>query len=106
MVNETTIHGLAEKITKSLADQGKLIEAGWQCYRLLCLKMQPHETRDDLREAFLAGAEHVFSSIIGMLDPGTEETDADLHRMDRLHAELETVRKTLTLKYGRTAGSA
>jgi hypothetical protein len=102
----TTIRTLAERITRSLVDQGKLIEAGWQTYRLLCLHTPPHEARDDLREAFLAGAEHVFSSMITMLDPGTEETDDDMRRMDQLHAELEPVRKTLTLKYGRTAGSA
>jgi hypothetical protein len=104
--NPTTIQTMAEKHTRSLAEQGKLIEAGWQTYRLLCLKTPPHESRDDLREAFLAGAEHAFSSMITMLDPGQDETEGDLRRMDRLHAELEPIRKTLTLKYGRTAGSA
>jgi hypothetical protein len=32
--------------------------------------------------AFMAGAEHVWSSVINMLDPGEEPTDADMRRMD------------------------
>lgn len=105
-VSQTTVAAVAERLTRSLADQGKLLEAGWQSYRLLCLKIPPHEGRDDLREAFLAGAEHTFASIINMLDPESEPTEADMRRMDMLHSELEPIRKMLTLKYGRTAGSA
>lgn len=97
---------LAERVTRDLADQGKLLEAGWQAYRLLCLQVPPHEARDDLREAFMSGAEHLFASIMSMLDPGTEETPDDMRRMDRLNDELEPIRQGLRLKYGRTAGSA
>ena len=100
-----TIQRLAERITRDLVDQDKLLEAGWQLYRLLCLKVPPHEARDDLREAFLAGAEHLFSSMIVMMEPGTEATENDLRRMDTINVELDQVRKTLRLKYGRTAGS-
>jgi hypothetical protein len=96
----------AEIITRALANEGRLLEAGWQVYRLLCLRMPPNEIRDDLREAFLAGCEHTFTSMIGMLDSGEEPTEADLHRMSMLHTELEPITKTLRLKYGRTAGSA
>jgi hypothetical protein len=105
-MSDNRIRDLAERLTKQLADNGKLLEAGWQSYRLLCLKLPPHVASDGLREAFMAGAEHTFASIINMLDPGSEETEADLKRMDLLHAELEPVRRTMTLKYGRTAGRA
>jgi hypothetical protein len=97
---------VAERLVRRLADEGLLIEAGWQTYRLLFLKLPPHEPRDDLKEAYLVGAEHVFASIINMLDPGIEETEADISRMDALHTELEPIRKVLTLKYGRAAGRA
>ena len=100
------IQAAADKLVRSLADGGQLIAAGWQAYRLLCLKTPPHEARDDLREAFMAGAEHTFTSMLGMLDPGEKETEADMQRMVRLDAELEPVRRMLKLKYGRTAGSA
>jgi hypothetical protein len=100
------VQKLADRIAKDLADEGKLLEAGWQIYRLLCLKAPPHEACDDLREAFMAGAEHLFASIIQMLDPEAEPTENDLNRMNLLLAELEPVQKALRLKYGRTAGSA
>ena len=95
-MSDETIRRMAERLVPDLVDQGKLLEAGWQIYRLLCLKLQPHEARDDLREAFMAGAETLFSSIVGMLDPG----------MDRIDKELEPVRAHLKLKYGRTGGHA
>lgn len=101
-----TIRKLAERLTKDLADQGMLLEAGWVGYRLLCLKVPPHERADDKREAFMAGCEHTFASIISMMEPDAEPTDTDLARMDKLHKELEPVRRHLKLKYGRTAGSA
>jgi hypothetical protein len=105
-MSDEGIRRLAERLTRTLADDGKLIEAGWQAYRLLCLKLQPHDAADPLREAFMAGAEHLFASMMNMLDPGLEETPDDMRRLDRLHAELEPVREMLQLKYGRTAGSA
>jgi hypothetical protein len=96
----------ASIITRMLADEGKLLEAGWQVYRLLCLRMPPHENREDLQEAFMAGCEHTFASMIGMLDSEEEPTDADMQRMNMLHAELEPITAKLKLKYGRTAGRA
>ena len=106
MSDDHRVREAAERLTKALADQGLIIAAGWQTYRLLCLRLLPHETREDLQEAWMASAEHLFSCMVSMLDPGVEETDADLRRMDRLHEELKPIRQTLKLKYGRTAGSA
>lgn len=105
-MSDNPIRDMAERLTRDLTAQGKLLEAGWQIYRLLCLKLPPHVAGDDLREAFMAGAEHIFSSILTAMDPGEEPTDDDMLRMDRLNDELEPVRRTLRLKYGRTTGSA
>jgi hypothetical protein len=97
---------LADRLSKALADEGRVVAAGWQIYRLACLKIPPHEARDDLREAFEAGAEHLFGTMMSMLDPGTEETPADMARMDRLNDELKPIRQRLQLKYGVTMGRA
>jgi hypothetical protein len=97
---------MAENITKTLANEGKLLEAGWQTYRLLCLKKGFHDPADDLHEAFVAGAEHLFSSIMNMLDPGLEETDGDMQRMNNIANEIEPIRKMLQLKYGLAKGRA
>lgn len=101
MVDNPKIADLADKLVRELAAQGLLVEAGWQTYRLLCLKVPPHEARDDLREAFMMGAEHIFASMIQMLDPGTEETPGDIMLLSKLDAELEVVRQVLQRKYNR-----
>jgi hypothetical protein len=105
-MSDDTIRRVAEKLVKDLADRGLLIAAGWQTYRLLCLKLPAHEPADALHEAFMAGAEHVFASMMNMMEEDREPTAADMHRMTQLHEELEPVRATLKLKYNRAMGSA
>jgi hypothetical protein len=62
---------------KQLADDGKLIEAGWVGLRLAVgLANAPPD-------------QHLFSSIMSILEPGEEPTDADLRRMDLISTELE-----------------
>jgi hypothetical protein len=48
-----------------------------------------------MRTAFMAGAEHLFSSVMNVLDPGQEPTADDLRRMDLIHTELEEWRDKL-----------
>jgi hypothetical protein len=43
-----------------------------------------------MRWVFFAGAQHLFGSIMGIMDPGEEPTDADLRRMDQIDVELKT----------------
>lgn len=104
--NDGTVRTIAERMARDLADQGRVLEAGWQMYRLLLLKVPAHEARDELREAFEAGAEYIFGTLMAMLEPGEMETGNDLRRMHRLNAELQPIRERLKLKYGRTAGRA
>lgn len=101
------IHEMAERISKELADRGLLIEAGWQIYRSLALRnVQNIPELDRFHEAWQASASHLFTSIMQSLDPGTEETTADLMRMDLLHRETQQIEAMLRLKYGRAVGSA
>lgn len=79
-----------EKLSRELADQGKLIEAGWVGYRLAVMSLDaPAIQIEECKIAFMAGAQHLFSSVVSILDPGDEPTDADLRRMDMIHAELQ-----------------
>lgn len=79
-----------ERLTKQLADDGKLIEAGWIGMRIAAgLTDAPAVQLDEMRKAFMAGAQHLFSSIMTMLDEGAEPTDADLNRMSLIAVELE-----------------
>jgi hypothetical protein len=77
------------RLQRQLADDGRLIEAGWVAMRLLTLPADTGPAQlHDMRMAFMAGAQHLFGSIMTILDPGTEETPADMRRMDLIDAEL------------------
>lgn len=96
-----------EQLTKRLADDGKLIEAGWVSLRLHAVPLNaPAVQLDEMRNAFMAGAQHLFASIMNVLDPGTEPTDADMNRMSLIAAELETFGKELELRVAKASGSA
>jgi hypothetical protein len=90
-----------DRLTKQLIDDGKLIEAGWVAMRIAAgLINAPPAQLHDMRLAYLAGAQHLFASIITMLDPGAEPTAKDFLRMDSIHHELEAVRAELVAVYG------
>lgn len=83
----------ATALGRELADQGKLIEAGFVVFASAVISpTAPEIQTDEMRLAFMAGAEHVFSSISNIMDPGDEPTEADLRRMDLLHQELDAWR--------------
>jgi hypothetical protein len=74
----------------NLRDKRPSIEAAWRGYRDLV--MGPNAGRDETlasRLAFWAGASVLFYTITGMLDEGEDATDADLAKMDAIHAEVE-----------------
>jgi hypothetical protein len=78
------------EITKRLADEGKLIEAGWVGFKLVAIPPDASEVQiAEMRVAFFAGAQNLFGSIMTMLDPGSEPTESDLKKIDLIHQELE-----------------
>jgi len=108
MPDRADIQRLATEISKQLADDGRLIEAGWASYRYLVLPpTAPPVQIDECRMAFMAGAQHLFSSIIVILDPGdTEPTEADLKKMDLINAELRAFVREMEQRVTATKGSA
>lgn len=58
---------------------------------------------DEMRMAFFAGAQHVYASILTMLDPGEDPTKADLSRMDALRREMEEFVSAYTARELRSA---
>lgn len=78
------------EITRRLADEGLLIEAGWVGLKLVSVPENASEIQiSEMRNAFFAGAQHLWGSIMTVLDPGSEETEADLKRMDLIDQELK-----------------
>jgi hypothetical protein len=94
-----TDRAFLERLSKELADQGKLIEAGWVAYRVMVLPPNaPAIQIDECRLAYMAGAQYLFFSILTILDPGEDPTDADLNKMDLINKELQTFAKDLEQK--------
>jgi hypothetical protein len=101
------IEQAARRLTKELADQGKLIEAGFAVFAHFVIpKDAPAVQLDEMRLAYMAGAEHLFSSIMNILDPGEEPTEADLLRMDLIQKEIDEWRGRLSERVDPAQGRA
>lgn len=91
----------AEKIAREWAEKGKAMEGGWRAYRALMLPadMQriielpaagaPDAMEAAFRKVFYLGAQHLWATVFGSMDPGTQETAGDMRRMTNMHTELE-----------------
>jgi hypothetical protein len=89
-----------DKITKHFVDQGLLIEAGWQTLKIMSVAPNaPQIQIDEMRNAFFAGAQHLFASLMGLLDPGSEPTETEIRRMDAIAGELENFYNEYVTKY-------
>ncbi len=98
---------MVERITRELTDQGKLIELGWQLLRIMVVPANaPQAQIDEMRMAFFAGAQHLYGSIMTMLEPGEDPTKADLSRMHQIDAELEEFKKHLEMRTADCKGTA
>jgi hypothetical protein len=91
---------LANVATKEFTDKGLIIEAGWQSLRIMAIPENAHQTQiDEMRNAFFCGAQHLFASIMSVLDPGEEPTEKDFERMDLIHKELDRFIKDYEFKH-------
>jgi hypothetical protein len=92
-----------ERLSRELTDKGLLIEAGWVGLRLGIYGEQPvpKEQLDDMQRCFFAGALHLFSSIMVIMDADREPTEADMARMGLIAAELEAFGENLEREIGR-----
>jgi hypothetical protein len=88
---------LHDELAKRLTDEGKLIESGWAVMNALVLPPDASPTqRSEMRKAFFMGAQHLYASIMGIMEEDREPTDNDMKRMSLIHNELEAFRKEVT----------
>lgn len=96
-----------ERLTKDLTDQGKLIEAGWVGLRIAAVAPDaPAIQLDEMRNAFFAGAQHLWGSILAVLDPDAEPTADDMKRMALIQRELDGFIQQFELKHFPTKGTS
>src|SRR4051812_32352609 len=74
-----------EAMTKGLIEKGKLIEAGWVGLASVAYPNITEQQYEMLRQAFFGGAQHLFASIMNVLDPDENPTEADMQRMNAIH---------------------
>lgn len=96
-----------ERLTRTLTDQGKLIEAGWVSLRLAAVPLDAPATQlDEMRNAFFAGAQHLFSSIMTMMEDGADATDGDMSRLGLIQTELDGFIESYRLRHVPSEGQA
>lgn len=86
---ERRVREIAARITKEFADQGLIIQAGWAAFCIIEDIEDEADLNPKLKEAYFAGAQHLWSSVLSFLDEGSEPTITDLRRMDLIQQELD-----------------
>lgn len=101
------IEQAASDLTKEMTDRGKLVEAGFAAFALYVIpKDAPPVQLREMRLAYMAGAEHLFSSIMNILDEGQEPTADDMRRMSLIHKEIGEWRAILSERVDPAQGRA
>lgn len=78
-----------DELAKRLADEGKLMAAGFVSLRSSCIPPDASEIQiREMRMAFFAGAQHLFGSLMAVMDGDREPTKADLQRVSLIADEL------------------
>lgn len=101
MIQDEIAHGtdqpmdeMVDAVARRLADEGKIVEAGWHGYkRIFHRGAVPASRLRENRRAFLAGADHMFSSAMQIMDQNGEPTEQDMQRMDLIWKELQAFQK-------------
>jgi hypothetical protein len=91
----------SREAARMLVDRGLLIEAGFVGLIVAAYPEKPTPLQaEQLRNAFFAGAQHLFASIMGVLDDEQEPSATDMARMDQINRELEAFITDFQKRYG------
>lgn len=89
MTKEELIRQLASQLTKEASEEGRIVELGWRSYEIMVLPVgAPEIQKRECRLAFFAGAQHLFASLMVIIDSDREPTAEDLNRMMLINKEL------------------
>jgi hypothetical protein len=84
-----------ELAEQELVARGQIIEAGFSGFKLIFEQNWSPETERLSRIAFYAGAQHLYVTLMRIMDQGIEPTEADMARMARVHDELARFEETI-----------
>lgn len=80
---------IADALNRELADRGQIIEGGWKAFEILSLQECSELQRTEMRKAYFFGAQHLWATVMNILEPGEEPTELDMERMSKINAELD-----------------
>lgn len=87
---ERHVREIAQRVTEDLSQEGRLIAGGWRAFEILTgLERAPELQRSEMKLAYYSGAQHLFASIMNILEEGQEPTEGDLNKVTAIHEELE-----------------
>jgi hypothetical protein len=88
-------------VEKKLIDEGLLIEAGWQGLRLAAIPPDaPDIQLEEMRNAFFAGAQHLYVTLLRVMEDGEDATATDLARMGKIDDELQRFHGEFVARHG------
>ena len=106
----TPVQRIALEASHKLMDEGMIIRAGFVGFMAACFPDGcPDHQRQEMENAFMAGSQHLWQSIMATLDSGSEPTERDLRRMDLIQKELDDFAEVLEARVAvqaKTEGSA
>lgn len=77
------------RVMQEWGECGQIIEGGWQALLLGMPPETPELQLSEMRKAYYMGAQHLFASILMILEPGMEATDKDMQKLNLIHEELD-----------------
>lgn len=99
---QADVFKITERLVRELADRGQLIDGGWRALKITLENERgpiPEGAALYLRNAFFAGAQHLFGSMNQLMEEGSGETPTELRRMESIQQELNTWERVQRLKY-------
>ena len=97
---------IAAAINKAAVDNGKLIETGFDALQALAIaKDAPQIQIDEMRLAFMAGAQHLWAAMLDFLEAGDDATPTDINRMQSIQDELDRWEQRIRLRIEPTNGA-
>jgi hypothetical protein len=108
---QEAIERISRAITSVLMKEGRLIESGFRMFILLAYTDGvptnagipvgvSKEQYDALRNAFFAGAQHLFGSLSNGFDESAEPTEGDMRKMSLINSELTAFVTEFKRKHG------
>lgn len=101
-----TVHAAVHNISGAAADRGSMMEIGFAAFIAVAKPPIPPEEWPRWRDAYFAGAQHLWASMFDILDPDSEPTERDLRRMDLMNHELTAWRDDINTRWGNPLNEA